>query len=369
MRRLLVALITAAATSTALAGCGITGGAYDLPLPGGADVGDHPMTITAEFGDVLDLVPHSDVQLNNVAVGEVSSVTLAPDDRRAVVTLRIRGDLDLSADTTARLQQTSLLGEKYVALQPGSGAEPLAEGDRIEQAVTSRAVGAEEILGALSALLNGGGVAQFQTISRELRAVGAGRTDDVRAFLEELGTLVSRLDRRRTSVTDAIDGLHALGSALAANRDRIDQVLSDLPSGIEAISDQREGLVQMLEALDRLSGVTLDVLHRAGEDIAADLKTVAPVLDKLADTGQDLPRSLEMLLTFPFTDAVLDAVRGDYINLFVTLNLRSTGVIKQPSTRWPYPPATDPTARSLPLLFEDESDATLGDNSTSEGSS
>ena len=35
------------------------GGVYDIPLPGGADLGDHPYEVTAQFGDVLDLVPQA----------------------------------------------------------------------------------------------------------------------------------------------------------------------------------------------------------------------------------------------------------------------------------------------------------------------
>lgn len=335
-----------------LTGCGLTGGVSEMPLPGGADLGDRPITIRAEFGDVLDLVPHSAVQLDNVPVGEVTRTRVGEDGRSAVVTMRIRGDLELGADTTARIRQTSLLGEKYVSLEPGTSTEPLADGAYIERVATSQAVSAEEVLGALSTLLNGGGVAQFQTISRELRRIGGGRTGDVRAFLEEMGTFVRDLDRRRSSITDAIDGLHGLASTLASRRADIDDVLVDLAPGIDAIADQRGELVRMLRALDRLSGVSLDVLQRAGDDIAADLGQLAPVLDKLADTGQDLPRSLEVALTFPFTDEVLRAIRGDYLNVYVTLNLSATGTLLQPDDTWPYRTDAAPTRSAPPLLFE-----------------
>ena len=49
---------------------------YELPLPGGADVGDDPITVTAEFHDVLDLVPQSTVKVNDVTVGQVTDVEL-----------------------------------------------------------------------------------------------------------------------------------------------------------------------------------------------------------------------------------------------------------------------------------------------------
>jgi phospholipid/cholesterol/gamma-HCH transport system substrate-binding protein len=352
VRRTAAAAVAAVVLAVSATGCGLSGGAYEMPLPGGAEVGEHPMTITAEFGDVLDLVPHSGVKVDHVDVGRVIAIELADGGRSAIVTMEVRSDLELTTDSTARVQQTSLLGEKYVALELGSSSEALADGGRIGRLETSQAVGAEQVLGALSALLNGGGIAQFQTISRELQAVGGDRTDGVRAFLEQMGNFVKRLDRRRSTITDAIDGLHALSVSLDDNREQIDNVLTDLTPGIEALADQRGELVKMLDALDQLSGVTLKVLDRAGDDIAADLKALAPVVNRLGQTGRDLPLSLEMLLTFPFTDAVLDAVRGDYLNVYVTLNLRSTGFLAQPDDRWPYKTDAEP----VPLLLKAPAD-------------
>ena len=42
-------------------------------------------------------------------------------------------------------------------------------------------------------------------------------------------------------------------------------------------------------------------------------------IDRLADAGQDLPDSLQVLLTYPFTDEVLNGVKGDYLNVYLDL--------------------------------------------------
>jgi phospholipid/cholesterol/gamma-HCH transport system substrate-binding protein len=44
------------------------------------------------------------------------------------------------------------------------------------------------------------------------------------------------------------------------------------------------------------------------------------VLRRLADAGQNLPKSLEILPSFPFPDSVLDAVRGDFMNVFLSVD-------------------------------------------------
>lgn len=306
-------------------GCAVADfdGAHDLPLPGGADVGDHPYRVTAHFDDVLDLVPHAAVKVNDVAVGRVESIELADtDDWQAEVVLLINGDVELPADTLANLRQSSLLGEKFVELEAPRHPEdepwaPLTDGALIPVSRTNRHVEVEEVFGALSLLLNGGGIAQLRTINRELNEVLTGNETEIKEFLSHLDHLVSDLDAHRDEITDALDGLNRLSATLSEREDAIRGALNDLTPGLAELRDQRELLVTMLDSLDELSDVAVDVIHKTREDLVADLEALAPTLRGLADAGQSLPRSLEILATFPFTDAVLDSVEGDYLNAFV----------------------------------------------------
>ncbi|HEU5028289.1 MAG TPA: MlaD family protein, partial [Spirillospora sp.] len=133
-RRARTAALLAALAATTLGGCGTGGfgGVQDLPLPGGADLGDHPYTVKAEFANVLNLVPQSAVKVNDVAVGRVVKVALPAGGWTAEVTMKINGDVRLPADASAQLEQSSLLGEKFVQLSaapastglPGGAAAP-----------------------------------------------------------------------------------------------------------------------------------------------------------------------------------------------------------------------------------------------------
>lgn len=353
MRRV-AALAASAAAALALGGCGVlSGGVYDTPLPGGADVGSNPMHITADFEDVLDLVPQSSVKVDNVAVGRVQKITLNRDGRSARVELVVNRDADLPAGTTARLQQTSLLGEKYVGLVRPDAAvagPAIASGDRLGLADTSQAAQVEQVLGSLSMVLNGGGIGQFQEISRELQKVSAGRPDEVKKSLRQIETFVSGLDDRKESITSALDGLAALSTTLDGDKAKIASALEGLSPGMQVLVDQRKQLVSMLRSLDRLSSVTVDTLDAAQDDIVADLKALEPVLQQLARSGQDLPDSLQILLTYPFPDSVLGAIKGDYLNLFIETNFRTLPAgCDAIGCSWPQvedPNATAPTANS-----------------------
>ncbi|WP_217165202.1 MCE family protein [Streptomyces sp. AC512_CC834] len=297
-------------------------GIEDLPLPGGADLGDHPYTVTAELQDVLSLVPHSAVRVNDVAVGRITDIELGKDDWSARVTMEINGEVRLPADATARLEQSSLLGEKYVQLvapAKKTGTGRLADGSVIPLSRTSRNTEVEEVFGALSLLLNGGGVNQLKTITQELNSALGGREPEVRSMLKRVNTLVTDLDDHRGDITDALDAVNRLSATLATRKDDVGTVLTDLSPGLKTLEKQRGSLLTMLRSLDTLSGVAVSTINASKDDMIADLKALAPTLKALADAGTDLPDSLQVLLTYPFTDEVLSGVKGDYLNTYLTM--------------------------------------------------
>ncbi|MFS3129382.1 MCE family protein [Nocardioides sp. Bht2] len=339
MKRLGLISATAVLGLTAT-GCGlIGGGVYETDLPGGADLGSDPIVITADFADVLDLVPQSSVKVDNVEVGQVNKIILNKDGKSARVELKLNRKVRLPEGTDARLQQTSLLGEKFVALvRPAApGAARLGDGAHLGIAQTSHAAEVEEVLGALSLVLNGGGVGQFQEISKELQKVSAGRPEEIKAFLRRINTFVSGLDDRKESLTAALDGLERLGASLEADKEKIVTALEDLSPGMQVLVDQRKQLVAMLSSLDKLSKVTVDTLNTAQKDIIADFKALEPILEQLAKAGTDLPNALQILLTYPFPDSVLEAIKGDYFNGFVTTNFRTPDNCGAFACAWPQP--------------------------------
>jgi phospholipid/cholesterol/gamma-HCH transport system substrate-binding protein len=238
------------------------------------------------------------------------------------VRVRVADTVHLPDNATAALRQSSLLGEKFVELAAPRGSDdkrPLRDGAVITADRTNRHTEVEEVFGALSLLLNGGGIGQLRTISQELTSAMSGNEPEIRAFLANVNELVSNLDAHRGDITRALDGLNQLSATLAGRNGQIKGVLTDLTPGLQALSDQRTALVTMLQSLDTLSDVAVDTINNSRKDMVADLRALAPILDQLAAAGQNLPQALEILPTFPFTDEVLKAKKGDYIDIFFSI--------------------------------------------------
>ncbi|MFD6531469.1 MCE family protein [Streptomyces sp. NPDC060184] len=332
-------------------------GIEQLPLPGGADLGDHPYEVTAEFADVLSLAPQSSVKVNDVAVGRVTDIALGRDGWTAKVTMRINGNVDLPANALAHLEQSSLLGEKFVQLSPpaeGRAEGALADGDRIPLDRTNRNPEVEEVLGALSLLLNGGGVSQLKTITTELNKALTGQQPEIRSMLQRVDTLVTDLDAHKEDITQALDGVNRLAATLATRKQDVGTVLTGLSPGLKVLEEQRGQLLTMLSSLDTLSTVAVDTINKSKADMIADLKALAPTLKALADSGDALPDSLQVLATYPFTDEILRGVKGDYLNVYLDMTAAPGTRIIPPydpnATATPKTPAAETASlASLPL--------------------
>jgi phospholipid/cholesterol/gamma-HCH transport system substrate-binding protein len=342
----LAAVGLVAVVALGLSGCGFTG-LYGMSLPGGPDLGSHPYRVVVELSDALDLVPAAAVRVNDVPVGKVDKIDL--EGWHARVTLLVNGEVDLPANARAELRQTSLLGEKFVSLAPpvGEPAAPgrLADGAVIPLARTGRSPEVEEVLSALSLLLNGGGVEQLQTITRELNKALSGREEQVRALLAHLNTFVGGLDGQRAQLTRALTSVDRLSATLARQKDLIGRTLDRLPGALSVLVDQRRQLTTMLTSLSRLGVTATRVINASGADLLANLNRLRPALQGLVRAGSSLPRSLDLLLSYPFPQQALAGIRGDYVNAYATLDLDLTDLFNNLVTSRYGPGATAPAGR------------------------
>jgi phospholipid/cholesterol/gamma-HCH transport system substrate-binding protein len=102
-------------------------------------------TIYARFDHIDGLGAGADVRVAGVRIGSVSDERIDPQTFQAVVSMSVRGDIKLPKDTAAIVTSESLLGGKYVSLQPGGDETMLQPGQAIT--ITQGSVSLEELLG------------------------------------------------------------------------------------------------------------------------------------------------------------------------------------------------------------------------------
>jgi phospholipid/cholesterol/gamma-HCH transport system substrate-binding protein len=92
-------------------------------------IGGNVYEVVAQFNTASGLKAGSSVEIAGVEVGRVRAITLNED--RAAVTLAVDDKVKLYTDTIASIKTRGIIGEKFLALSPGGGGDPLKPGDTI----------------------------------------------------------------------------------------------------------------------------------------------------------------------------------------------------------------------------------------------
>jgi phospholipid/cholesterol/gamma-HCH transport system substrate-binding protein len=297
-----------------------------------------PVALTAVFEDTSDLVAHHAVQVADVRVGSISTIELT-DDYRARVTLEIKDDLELPADSVAVLRQTSLLGEKFVELRPRTDDDDCGDAPRPEgvltdgatitctiqapelESVTEQAV---EILSVVAA----NRVEDLQTLI-ETGAVGfGGRAEELRALIDDLITISGTLADQTANIVAIIDGLDSAAGTLADGAPELDGLLTSLADATTVLADNREEAIATLQQLTRLARVQNDLVFEPYLDATMrQLEQVDAIVARVVDGRGEVGLLLDWLARFveqvplaipcrPPVDATQPCSGGDFAQVY-----------------------------------------------------
>jgi phospholipid/cholesterol/gamma-HCH transport system substrate-binding protein len=333
-RRLVVLALVVA---LGLAGCGWRG-LNSISLPGTAGGGPGSFEIKAQLPDVGNMQQNSQVRVRDAIVGNVTRIER--QGWHALVTMRLSGDVNLPANATATVGQTSLLGSLHVELAPPTALPPqgrLHDGSLIPLSSGSAYPSTEQTLAAVSLLLNGGGVGQVQDIVATLAIAFRGREGDLRSLLTQLDQFIAALNDQIDDIVAATDSMNRLVGQFADQRPVVDRALRTIPDALAALKDERNNLAEALTQLGRLSALATDSINQTKDALIDELKNLGAVLASLANAGPALTHSLSFLSTYPWTkELITKFVRGDYANLTAIFDMTLSRIDNSlfTGTRW-----------------------------------
>lgn len=273
--------------------------------------------------DVHNIQQNSRVRVGDVNVGTVT--TIERQGWHALVTIRLNGDVNVPANATISVGQTSLLGSLHIELAPPTDTPPqgrLRQGSVIPLSSGRAYPSTEQTLAAASLLLNGGGIGQVHDITKALSTAFAGREDDLRSLLVQLDTFMDRANDQTSDIIAATESFNRLVGQFAAQQPVVDEALEAIPDGLAVLNSQRDNLVEVFDQLGKFNALAADSVHQTRAALVQELKDLGPVLESLANAGPALTRSLDLLTTYPFPkDTLTKWMRGDYANVTVVADL------------------------------------------------
>lgn len=121
-------------------------GYLSISLGGGGYSGRAVIEINAVFTETGGLTERAPVTISGVRVGQVKEIVLN-DDLYAKVVMDVDASLELPVDTAAAIRTAGLLGDQFVALEPGAEDELLQHQGEIE--FTENPLNIEKLVGGL----------------------------------------------------------------------------------------------------------------------------------------------------------------------------------------------------------------------------
>lgn len=246
-----------------------------LPQPGGAY--SDGFDIVLEFDNVLNLPDRAKVELDGVTVGVVTAVTMR--SHHVDVTARIGSGTAVPADAHGALEQSTVLGDVYVALDsPQSDTRPpaLRPGQRIPLAQTTSPPQLEDTLASIANFVASGSIQRAQTTVIHLNRLTP-PSDEVRRLTSRVVDDLSGLSENLETVDQALDGVSQTGEVFHSRISQLQLLLS--PNGQLSIERILIPIVSVTALLPGVGSVALGGFW------------LVPLLNSLANTVGAVQRS------------------------------------------------------------------------------
>jgi len=308
-------------TVMVLTSCGWRGIA-NLPLPVGPGTGKGATTVYVQVADSLALNTNSRVRVADVFVGTVREIKLK--DWVPTLTLTVEPGIELPANATAKIGQSSILGTQHVELAAPAdpSPQPLKDGATISLKNSSSFPTIERTLASLATVLRGGGIPNLEIIQTEVNNLLTGNADQIRDFLNNLDVFTAGLNKQREDIARAIESSNELFAYVASRNSTIDQLLVDLPPLVDYLAGAKDRVTDAVLALGRFNKVTGDSLSAARADLDTNLATLQRPLKQLGRGAPYFLEAMKLIITNPYPlDGIPKAIRGDYINLSLQADL------------------------------------------------
>ncbi|XVV03328.1 MCE family protein [Actinosynnema sp. CA-248983] len=236
----------------------------DLPIIGGGT------TYQAEFSEAAGLAPSNEVRVAGVKVGKVTDVDLAGD--KVLVSFKVK-DAWVGDRTTATIRIKTLLGQKFLALDP-QGSEPMDPGNPIPRERTLSPYDVQEAFNGLAST-----VGQI----------------DTKQLADSFQVLTETLDGTKDSVRGALDGLSALSKTISSRDEQLAKLLANTRQVTQTLADRNEQFEKLLADGNLLLGELRKRRDAIGALLSGTRELSKELTGLVADNNAQLKPALEQL--------------------------------------------------------------------------
>ncbi|MFI5628713.1 MCE family protein [Streptomyces sp. NPDC051664] len=263
--------------------------ADSLPLIGDGE------TYSAAFSEAGGLKPGDEVRIAGVKVGKVDEVDL--DGDHVKVTFRVKGEPEFGTRTGAAIRVKTILGAKYLALQP-KGTGQLRPGSEIP---LNRTVPAYDVVAAFSDLTTTTEKVDTARLAKALDTISATFEDsptEVRASIKGLSKISRTVASRDQSLRQLLDHAHGVTGVLNNRSAEFVVLVRDGDKLFKEIAKRRAAIHSLLKSSAAVGIQLSGLVEDNRKQIGPALKGLNSVVSMLERNQASLDRSIKLLAPY-----------------------------------------------------------------------
>lgn len=252
---------------------------------------------SAIFSDVLGLRPNDDVRIAGVRVGKITAIgfDVNPQTNKhlAKVSFEVQRDQHLYSDTKALVRYQNLIGQRYLALAPGTAPDSrlLAAGGRIPLERTEPSFDISAFLNGFQPLFENLLPEQVNDLSTTLIQALQGDGVSLSTFITQAAALATDFERRDAILKDIITNLSGVMSGLAKRSDELETLITQTRALISGLYEQGQSLLASTEQIAGASESLVAMVSQVQPKLAPAQNSTRDALTLLIDNGAKLDQA------------------------------------------------------------------------------
>lgn len=254
-------------------------------------------TYTAQFTDVSGLNEGDNVRIAGVRVGRVDRMKL--DDNHADVTMSVQADQPVFQNTLAEIRYQNLIGQRYIALVPGSGAAtPLPDGGTIPLARTRPSFDLSVLLNGFQPLFSVLKPEDVNQLAGNLLQVLQGSQPEVGPLLDQITQVSDNIADRDQIIGTVVTNLNQVLGNLANKGPQFDQLLDQGQRLVGGLNHNSDRLFDSMDRLSRFTNQADDLVRDIAPDVNYDVRNTRRATDVFVEAEPELRDTLQSFPSF-----------------------------------------------------------------------
>ncbi|MGN6751799.1 MAG: MCE family protein [Intrasporangium sp.] len=301
--------------------------AEKLPLIGGGT------SYSAAFSEAGGIKPDDDVRVAGVKVGKVTGVDLEGTHVR--VDFRITEDVGFGTLTSASIRMKTILGEKYLALDPHGPGRLAAEA----QIPLQRTVSSYDIVNAFQDLTTTTERIDTDRLAESLTVLATEFKDSpeqVRAALDGLSRLSRTVASRDTELSRLLEHANKVSGLVASRNEQVGRIINDADLLMVELAKRREQIRTLFKNTSELATQLTGLAQDNRAQLTPALKALDSALALLEKHDRDVEKTIQAMA--PFTRVYANTVgTGRWFDTWVSNLVVPVGApgLSQPGAKLP----------------------------------